>query len=315
MLLPPRVDRHTHLEGSLAPDWVRLEAARRHLSVPDLTEAFWRGEAHSFEAFIATFVFACGFLTSSEAVAVALGAAVKRLPPPEPGLPRGIDLWISPHWLVKERRQISLAHLWKGLEQGIETARCQGVRVAVVIDAVNHFGPAHGHEVLDLVLEELPPWVVGFSTGGMEKVPFREWAPVFERARKAGLRLAAHAGENGPASRIREAILEAGVQRIVHAVRAVEDPSILELLAERQIPVDVCLTSNHALVPGLDHHPLPSFLAAGIRCGLGTDDPGVMLCDLPGEWQRAMGTGISPEAAQRLQEQSAEDAWCFQIGT
>lgn len=89
MLLPPRVDRHTHLEGSLAPDWVRLEAARRHLSVPDLTEAFWRGEAHSFEAFIATFVFACGFLTSSEAVAVALGAAVKRLPPPRARPPPG----------------------------------------------------------------------------------------------------------------------------------------------------------------------------------------------------------------------------------
>lgn len=309
------MDRHTHLEGSLDPAWVRREATRRNQTVPDLTEAFWRGEAHSFEAFIASFVFACGFLTSSEAVTAALGAAVNRLPPPESDLPRGIDLWISPHWLVRERQQLSLAELWKGLEAGIAEANRQRVRIAVIIDAVNHFGPLHGHEVLDLVLGECPPWVVGFSTGGMEKVPFRDWAPVFERARKAGMRLAAHAGENGPASGIREAILEAGVERIVHAVRAIEDPTILELMAERGVTVDICPTSNYALVPGLKHHPLPRLLEAGIRCGIGTDDPGVMLCDLPGEWQRALDTGIPFDTAQRLREQSATDAWSLQIRT
>ncbi|MBP1625884.1 MAG: add [Holophagaceae bacterium] len=314
-LPPPRVDRHTHLEGSLDPGWVRREAASRGLTVPDVTEAFWRGEAHSFEAFIGTFVFACGFLTSRASVQAALEAAILRLPPPGAQAPRGIDLWISPHWLVRERQQITLNDLWRGLEAGLAEGRAQGVRIAVIIDAVNHFGPDHGHEVLDLVLEDLPPWVVGFSTGGLEKVPFRQWAPVFERARKAGLRLAAHAGENGPASGIREAILEAGVQRIVHGVKAGEDPAILELLVERQIPVDVCLTSNHALIPGLTRHPLPRFLAAGVRCGLGTDDPGVMRCDLPGEWDKALNTGLSLEAAQRLRDQSAEDAWSLQIGT
>jgi len=315
LIPPPRVDRHTHLEGSLDPAWVRSEAARLGRTIPGLTEAFWEGRAHSFEAFIETFLFACAFLDSGEAVAGALEAAVARLAPSAEGLPRGIDLWVSPHWLVRERKQLSLSELWKGLEQGMESAAAQGVRVAVIIDAVNHFGPAHGHEVLDLVLGDRPPWVVGFSTGGMERVPFREWAPVFERARKAGLRLAAHAGENGPASGIREAILEAGVERIVHAVRATEDPAILELLAERRVAVDACPTSNFALVPGLERHPLPRFLEAGIRCGIGTDDPGVMICDLSGEWRKAAETGLPPDALQRLRQHSEEDAWSLQIGT
>jgi len=326
-MLPPPVDRHTHLEGSLDPEWVRREAARLGIVIPDLTEAFWRGEARApraggplpsgqiFQAFISTFVFASGFLTSREAVQGALGAAVARLAPPESDHPRGIDLWVSPHWLVRERRQISLEDLWAGLELGREDALRQGVHVAVVIDAVNHFGPAHGQEVLDLVLGDLPPWVVGFSTGGMEQVPFREWAPVFRRAKSAGLRLAAHAGENGPGSNVRDAILEAGVERIVHGVKAAEDPALLELLAEQRIPVDVCITSNFALVPGLKLHPLRRFLEAGVRCGLGTDDPGVMRCDLPGEWHHALAMGLSEGAAQRLRAQSVEDAWCFQIGT
>ncbi len=103
--------------------------------------------------------------------------------------------------------------------------------MAVIIDAVNHFGIEHGHEVLDLVLPGRPSWVVGFSTGGLERVPFRQWAPVFDRARKAGLRLAAHAGENGPGTNVRDAILDAGVERIVHGVRAAAVPDIVALLA------------------------------------------------------------------------------------
>jgi len=309
------VDRHTHLEGSLDPQWVRREAARRGLGIPDGTEAFWRGETQGFEAFISTFLFACSFLNSGEAVRTALEAALDRLPPPMAGETRGIDLWISPHWLVRERKQLSLTELWSGIEQGLALAAQRGTKVAVVLDAVNHLGPQHGHEVLDLVLGELPSWVIGFSTGGMERVPFRDWAPVFARARKAGLRLATHAGENGPAEGIREAILEAGVERIVHAVKAVEDPSILELLAERRIPVDVCLTSNRALLPGLGPHPLPRFLQAGIRCGLGTDDPGVMRCDVASEWEGALALGLSAESLALLGKFSVEDAWSLQIGT
>lgn len=165
---------------------------------------------------------------------------------------------------------------------------------------------------IDLVLGDRPPWVVGFSTGGVEGVPFRQWAPVFERARKAGMRLAAHAGENGPGENVREAILEAGVSRIVHGVHAAAHPEILELLADRQIPVDVCLTSNRALVPSLGAHPLPQMLRAGVRCALGTDDPGVMACDIPGEWKAADGLGLTLEELATLRRNAIEDAWCLQ---
>lgn len=302
---PPRLDRHTHLEGSLDPVWVREAARSRGVAVPAQAAALWRGEALPFEGFIEAFLFASSFLTSRAAVAATVGAALARLPTEGAG-PRGLDLWVSPHFLVAHLKQLTLEDLWRGLEDSL--AEAPGARLAVVLDAVNHFGPAHGHAVLDLVAGDLPAFVVGFSTGGLERVPFREWAPVFHRARTLGLRIAAHAGENGPGSNVMDAVLEGGVSRIVHGVRS--DPATWELLAERRIPVDVCLTSNAALVPDLAVHPLPRMLAAGVRCALGTDDPGVVPCTLSGEWAKAGALGLGPEALRGLVEHAAADAWC-----
>lgn len=277
--------------------------------MPDALAALWRGQSVGFGMFIEAFLFGAALLDSREAVRGAVAAAVRRLPGSGP---RGLDLWVSPHFLVIHQRQLSLDDLWRGIEAGMADARAAGVRIAVVVDAVNHFGPLHGHATLNLVLPERPSWLVGFSTGGQEGSPFRDWAPVFDRARAAGLRLAAHAGENGPGSNVRDAVVEAGVERIVHGVRAAADPAILGLLADRRIPVDVCLTSNRHLVAGLDPHPLPAMLRAGVRCALGTDDPGVMPCDLASEWAAATALGLTAEDLGRLQRHAVEDAWCLQ---
>lgn len=311
--LPPRIDRHAHLEGSLDPVWVRSQAAKAGKQVPAQLEALWRREVISFEGFIEAFFFACGFIRGAEVVKETIRACVSRLAPSGEGM-RGIDLWVSPHFLVQQSAFLSLEELWSGMDDGIQEAREQGVRIAVIIDAVNHFGIEHGNEVLDLVLPGKPAWVVGFSTGGLERVSFREWAPVFDRARRAGLRLAAHAGENGPAANVREAILDAGVERIVHGVRAAQEPAILELLVEKGIAVDSCITSNRALVPDLGRHPLPVLLRAGVRCALGTDDPGVIPCDMPWEWQQAQGLGLTERELTALREHAVEDAWCMALG-
>jgi len=305
-----RIDRHVHLEGSLSPAWVRERVAAKHLSLPDPIEAFWRGEAQPFPVFIDSFLFIADLINSAEAVRQAVNAAVARLP--ETGeAPAGIDMWCSPLFLVAERRLLPLDELWKGIEQGISDAKAKGLEIAIILDAVNDYGPQNGHALLDLVGNDLPSFVVGFSTGGLERVPFREWAPVFDRARGLGLRCAAHAGENGPATNIVEAVKEAQVTRIVHAVRAAAHPEIMEFLAEREIPVDVCITSNLALVPELASHPLKTMMEAGVRCALGTDDPGIIKTDLGNEWQRAEALLQGDKGhLELLLHNSIKDAWC-----
>lgn len=304
---PIRIDRHCHLEGSLDPAWVRAESARRGFALPGSLEALWRGEAVAFEAFIEAFLFGSRLLDSREAIRQGVNAAARRT---QTAGGSGFDLWMSPSFLVAHLKQLSLEDFWRGVELGFADAEAEGLRACAVVDAVNHFGPAHGLAVLDLIEKDLPPFVVGFSTGGLEQVPFRDWAPVFHRARKAGLRIAAHAGENGPGSNVREAVLEGGVERIVHGLRA--DDATFELLAERRIPVDVCPSSNAALAADVSPHPLPRMLAAGVRCALGTDDPGLIPCDLAGERRKAASMGLSEADLAKLDALGADDAWCLQ---
>lgn len=304
----PAIDRHTHLEGGLDPGWVRQEAAQRGLVVPPSLESLWALDAVPFQGFIDAFLFGAALLDSPRAVQEATLAVAQRTLAAGAS---GFDLWVSPHFLVAHRAQISLDGFWRGLQEGLDEARRLGLESCVVVDAVNHFGPRHGHAVLDLVLPELPPFVRGFSTGGLEGCPFRDWAPVFERARSAGLRIAAHAGENGPGSHVAEAILEGGVSRIVHGIRA--DEVTLALLADRRIPVDICPSSNRALAADVQPHPLPRMLRAGVRCALGTDDPGLIPCDLRGETAAAAAMGLRSHELEALARHGAEDAWCLQV--
>jgi adenosine deaminase len=302
----PLIDRHTHLEGGLDPAWVRRAAGRRGLGLPASLEALWSGQAVPFDGFIEAFLYGASLLDTHGAVCEAVLAVARRT---QAAGGTGFDLWASPHFLVVHRGQISLDEFWFGMEEGFHHAEAMGLRACMVVDAVNHFGPEHGQAVLDLVLPELPAFVKGFSTGGLERCPFRDWAPVFDRARTAGLRIAAHAGENGPGSNVRDAVVEGGVSRIVHGIRA--DDATLALLAERQIPVDVCPSSNRALAPDVVPHPLPRMLLAGVRCALGTDDPGVVPCDLSTEIAAAEDMGLDDLALARLRRNGAEDAWCL----
>lgn len=304
--VPPLIDRHTHLEGSLDPGWVRLESDRRGLRLPASLETLWSGQGVPFEGFIEAFLFGASLLDSREAVREAVLAVAQRT---SASGGSGFDLWASPHFLVVHRGQISLEDFWLGMEEGFSVAEARGLRACLVVDAVNHFGPRHGHAVLDLVLPEQPPFLKGFSTGGLEGCPFRDWAPVFDRARAAGLRIAAHAGENGPGSNVREAVVEGGVSRIVHGLRA--DAETLELLAGHRIPVDICPSSNLALASDVKPHPLPRMLRAGVRCALGTDDPGVIPCGLDTEFAAARGMGLDDLALAQLRRNGAEDAWCL----
>lgn len=306
---PPLIDRHTHLEGSLDPHWVRWEAERRCLALPASLETLWSGTAVPFEGFIEAFLFGAALLDSRESVREAALAVARRT---RQAGGTGFDLWVSPHFLVVHRGQITLDAFWRGLEEGLAEAASWGLRSCVVVDAVNHFGPKHGQAVLDLVLPALPPFVKGFSTGGLEGSPFRAWAPVFDRARSAGMHIAAHAGENGPGSNVREAVLEGGVARIVHGIRA--DTATFELLAELRIPVDICPSSNRVLAADVAPHPLPLMLSAGVRCALGTDDPGLIPCDLVTEAAAAQAMGLDEAALATLGRNGVEDAWCMDSG-
>ncbi|HLP30096.1 MAG TPA: hypothetical protein VK150_01965, partial [Geothrix sp.] len=128
-LAPPLIDRHTHLEGSLDPAWVRREAGRRGLALPVSLEALWSGGAVPFQGFIEAFLFGAALLDGRAAVREAVLAAARRT---QKAGGIGFDLWASPHFLVVHRGQVTLDEFWLGLEEGLAEAAALGVSGCVV---------------------------------------------------------------------------------------------------------------------------------------------------------------------------------------
>jgi adenosine deaminase len=128
------------------------------------------------------------------------------------------------------------------------------------------------------VIDDLENWdeLAGVDLHGHEAVPTQPWtAKIWARLRAAGKVTKCHAGEfDGPA-RVREAIDQLGVNRIQHGIRAIEDPTVVELARERGVTFDTCPISNVKLrvVPSIAVHPLRQLLQAGVRCTVSTDDP------------------------------------------
>ena len=131
---------------------------------------------------------------------------------------------------------------------------------------------------LRATIDALEGWdgLSGVDLHGFEQMPTEPWsAIVWERVRRAGKVTKCHAGEfDGPA-RVREAIEHLGVRRVQHGVRAIEDPAVVRLAADRGVTFDVCPISNVGLgvFPDLASHPIRRLMQAGVNCTVSTDDP------------------------------------------
>ena len=129
------------------------------------------------------------------------------------------------------------------------------------------------------MLRQVAPFrdqILGVGLGGLEVGnPPAKFARAFAEARALGWHTVAHAGEEGPAAYVREAVELLHVERIDHGVRAEDDPDLLRLLADRRIPLTVCPLSNVMLrvFPDIADHNLARLLRAGLCVTINSDDP------------------------------------------
>jgi Adenosine deaminase len=134
--------------------------------------------------------------------------------------------------------------------------------------------------------EDRHPYVVGFNLAGDEAgYPPGQFATAYEIAASSGLGCTVHAGEHAGAESVRAA-LALPVSRISHGVRAVEDPALVDEIAERGIVLEVCPTSNVAtqVYRTYEDHPLRKLHEAGVNLTLGSDDPPYFGCSIGGEY-------------------------------
>jgi adenosine deaminase len=218
-----------------------------------------------------------------------------------------IELRFSP-WFMAHAHSLNPSGVVEAVVEGVESGqRHFGVRANLIGIISRTYGPADCMKELEALLSQRDHIVALDLAGDEAHFPGELFREHFARARDAGWQITVHAGEvDGPSS-VWQALRELGAQRLGHAIRAVEDPSLLDYMAEHRIGVESNLTSNvqTSCVPDYPSHPLKLFLEKGILATLNTDDPGISGIDLPYEYNVAAPKAELSEAQIRQAQANA----------
>jgi adenosine deaminase len=312
----PLVELHRHLDGNVRVSTV-LDLARQHgLELPAWTVEELRphvqvmGREAGLMQFIAKFGLVRRVIADYDAVRRIVRENL------EDAAGEGIDyieLRFSP-WFMGEEHGLDTFGVVEAACDALEEA-CGVIPVQAKLIGIisRHYGPEIGRVELEAAIRCRHRGVVALDLAGDEaNFPGELFVRHFQEARDAGLRSVAHAGEAAGAASVRQAVLELGAERIGHGIRAVEDPVVLDLLAERRIALEVCPTSNlqTSTVRDYGSHPLPALLRRGLAVTLNTDDPGISGIDLAHEYRIASEElGLSKAEIRQMQENALEAAF------
>ena len=289
----PKIDLHRHLEGSLRLESL-LEIARQfELDVPvgDL-EALRplvqiTDDPATHAAFLGKFTVLRRFYCSPEIIyrlayeAVA-DAALDNV--------RYLELRFSPQALARAR-QFDLAEVTDWVITAVtQASHDYNIQVGLIISLVRHEPLEQAWQVARIAFDRVGKGILGIDLAGDEvNFPSGPFTPVFKTAKELGLGITIHAGEWASAEGVRQAIVDLSADRVGHGVRAMENSSVLRLIRERNVALEICLTSNlqTGVVYTADHHPLTDMLDLGLLATLNTDDPGVSHISLTDEYELA----------------------------
>ncbi len=298
----PKVELHVHLEGSTRPETLLNLASLHQQKLPAETVEGLRQwyTFTSFDHFIDIYLAISACIRTPEDIELITreflaGQAAQNIRHSEVTY-TGYTQYLQGLPFAEQLAAINRARAW--------AAQHLNVTMTLTVDIARVVSPEEGLRVADWAIGGLGQGVTGLGLGGPEVGnPPEKFQAAFDRARAAGLASLPHAGETmGPAS-IWGALRALGAQRIGHGVRCLEDPGLVSDLRARQIPLEVCPTSNVCLgvAPSLAEHPLPRLLAEGLYVTLNSDDPPMFNTTLTDEYLRAaQAFDLSPEMLEHL---------------
>ena len=278
----PKADLHLHLEGCLTPKLL-VELAARHGEKLDLEQVSERYNTSTFSEFLDLFKWATSFLREPQDYAQ-LAAHVASELRNQNCIYAEITLSIGVMLLRKQNVEANFAAIVDSIRRVQSNPSARTPHINWIFDAVRQFGPDKAMDVARRAAQMKSQGVVAFGLGGDENsLPAADFRRVYDYAASEDLHRVAHAGEVGGPQSIRDAIEILGAERIGHGIFAIQDEQLMDLLIERQIPLEICPKSNLctgalAKLLGLKQasladHPLPQFVARGVPVTLSTDDP------------------------------------------
>jgi aminodeoxyfutalosine deaminase len=304
----PKAELHLHLEGSVSPETLTELSQNHDTGELTLEEARSLYRYDNFTGFLMAFKAISERLRTPEDYELITyrmleGLAAQGVVHAEAYVSVGVIYY----W-----KRIEFEPIFAGMEHGRRRAEQDfGTTLYWIFDAVRHFGPEQAARVFRKAAElrAQSPSVVGIGIGGDERQtgaePFRQ---LYAEAREAGLRLTAHAGETvGPEGIW--AALNIGAERIGHGLSAQHDSELMGVLAERQVPVEVCISSNlrTGCCISLGEHPVRRYFDSGLMVTLNSDDPALFCSNLIDEYRLASAEfGFTPEHLREIAANSIE---------
>lgn len=304
----PKAELHVHLEGTIEPATL-VEIQHRHGSKDaSLASTAKLYQYSDFGGFLISFKDITAHLRAPADYELITCRMMERL---KADNVLHAEVYISVG--VCLYRKQDFAAIFEALERGrAQGERDFGVSLLWIFDAVRHFGSAEAQRVAELAVQYRDRNVVGFGIGGDERRAgpelFRE---VYGYCAENDLRLTAHAGETtGPESIWGALNLRA--ERIGHGLTAYQDPDLIQELSQRQVPVEICVTSNvkTGVCPAITEHPVKRYFDEGLMVTLNTDDPAMFGTSLSREYQLVQENfGFSDEHLRELARNSFEAAF------
>jgi adenosine deaminase len=306
----PKAELHVHLEGTAPPDLIRRLAERNGLPVPDgVFDTPDRFAYTGFLDFLETYDRAASVIRTGDdyrdvtyeyLASCARDGAIY------------VELIASPDHAALAG--LSEAEHMDGIARGIDDARSDhGIESRILLTAIRNLGVEQALRVARYAATRPHAYVVGFQmSGDEENFPAGDFAEAYAIAAEAGLGCSVHAGEWAGPESVRAA-LELPVTRIGHGVRAIEDPALVQELAERGIVLECCPTSNVVLdlYPSYEDHPLPRLADAGVPVTLGSDDPPYFGATIGGEYDVCRERfGFDDERLRGITRTAIDAAFC-----
>ncbi len=310
------IELHLHLDGSLNILWAYRKAIQRSVIPEDTTfEGFYdmlfsNNGSHSAES-IKKFDLVCDLLQDYEDLEDATYDLARRLN--DLGLIYAEIRFASQHHTKGRLRQIDAL---RAVRDGAERAMAElPIRIGI-INCLMHKGDSAAFngqanlETIEATRELLGKTVLALDLAGFENnCDYREYAPLLAIAREYGIPFTMHAGEMGDGSHILDAI-EMGAMRIGHGVNCIQDERYIEALLERDMPLEVCVSSNVKVERNYARHPVRYMIERGLKVTLNSDNMIFSRTDLVNEHNQLRMLGVSDETLMQCTYNALDAAFC-----